>query len=55
MSPQQRQEFWEPTNDDTRYDVADRISEGRGGIGRVSKALMKTIQADNIAKQRESK
>ncbi len=55
MSSQQRQEFWEPTNDDTRYDVNDRIDEGRGAIGRVSKALMKAIQADNIAKQREPK
>jgi formylglycine-generating enzyme len=55
MSPLQRQEFWESTNDDTRYDVTDRIKEGRGAIGRVSKELMKAIQADDIAKERESK
>lgn len=45
MSPAQRIEFWEPMNQDTRYDVADRVSEGRGAMGRVSKELMQAIAA----------
>ena len=36
MTPAQRDEFWEPLDQGTKLDVADRISEGRGAIGIVS-------------------
>ena len=53
MTPEQRREFWEPNDLETRYDVADRVSEGRGAIGRVSRDLMKAIEAVRSAKERE--
>jgi formylglycine-generating enzyme required for sulfatase activity len=37
------EEFWRIDNEDTKYDVADRLSEGRGVLGIVDKDLPEAI------------
>jgi len=45
--------FWGPGNRDTFVDVQDRISEGRGSIGRVSRELMLAIAAREARRKAE--
>ncbi|MEP3482191.1 MAG: formylglycine-generating enzyme family protein [Fuerstiella sp.] len=44
---QQMEEAWKIDNEDTQYDVADRLSEGRGAQGLVDKSLPAAIKALN--------
>ena len=50
MTAEEKLEFWEPADEDTQYDVKDRLEEGRGNNGRVSKELMEAVAADEKAK-----
>ena len=38
------EEFWKIDCEDTRYDVEDRLSEGRGVLGLVDKSLPDAIK-----------
>jgi len=38
------EEFWKIDNEDTQYDVDDRLSEGRGALGMVDRALPAAIE-----------
>lgn len=53
MTKAERHDFWEATDKQTQQDVADRLDEGRGAIGRVSKKLMHAIAAEKAKKQSE--
>lgn len=45
VSREEMEEFWKIDNEDTMYDVTDRLNEGRGVRGLVDKELPKAIQA----------
>lgn len=45
MTAAERLEFWEPADKETKGDVEDRLAEGRGNSGRVSKELMEAVAA----------
>ena len=45
MTAVEKLEFWEPADEDTQFDVEDRLAEGRGNSGRVSKELMEAVAA----------
>ena len=55
MTSEQRKEFRDPNDEETRYDVRERLNEGRGAIGQVSPELMKAIAADRRAKEQRTK
>jgi len=45
VSREQMEVFWKIDNESTNYDVSDRLSEGRGVLGIVDKALPEAIKA----------
>lgn len=55
MTKAERDDFWEATDRETQQDVADRLHEGRGAMGRVSRKLMYAIAAERALKAKKTK
>ena len=55
MTEAQSRKFWEPLDEETQQDVRDRVNEGRGAIGIVSRQLMEAIAADRKQNSKASR
>lgn len=53
MTARERGRFWEADNQETFQDVQDRLREGRGAIGRVSRELMLAVAAREARRKAE--